>query len=156
MTSTSQELTVPEIQTEVEKINSDQELIHLSYDTDSIYDQTTDGGGSFEIWLDGKNIRKITQTLYLSNGEFSTVVYLKKHQPILISETEKHFQWKDDLSGLDYNKALKINYSELIYSYDWDKDPVKVITKGESLRKETICGISDYWSFLEIAKKMTD
>ncbi len=156
LTSVSQELSVPEIQVEVEKINSDNGLEHHIFDTNEIYNRTTDGGGSFEVWMDKGNVKKITQTLFLSNGQFITTVYLTNEQPILITETEKHFQWNKDLTEIDYDKELETNYSELIYSYNWDKDPIKVETNGESLRREAVCGISDYWELLETAKKAVD
>lgn len=154
LTSISQELSIPEIQREVDDINSDSDLTFHTFDTNEIYNQTTDGGGSFEVLLDKGKIKKITQTIFLSNGQFITTVYLKNEQPILISETEKHYQWKEDNSGFDYDKELKTEYSELIYSYNWEKDPIQVETKGESLRKEVICGISDYYGLVETAKKL--
>ena len=156
LTGASQELSVPEIQAEVDNINSDNGLKHHVFDTNEIYNQTTDGGGSFEVWVDKGNIKKITQILFLSNGQFITTVYLTNEQPILITETEKHFQWNKDLTEIDYDKEFETNYSELIYSYNWDKDPIKVETNGESLRKEMICGLSDYWGLLETAKKAVE
>ena len=143
-----------EIKSEVEKINSDLNLIHHSFDANKIYNQTTDGGGTFEVWMNNGEIRKITQNVFLSNGQFITTVYLKNEQPILILKTEKQFQWNDKKSEFDYDKELKTNYSEKIYSYNWEKDPIKVEAKGKSLRNETVCGISDYWGLLQTAKKV--
>ena len=154
LTSVSQELSVSEIRAEVDKINTG-DLTHRIFDTNEIYEQTTDGGGSFEVWLDKGKIRKITQTIFLSNGQFITTLYLKNEQPILIAETEKHFQWNEDYSELEAD-SLETDYSELIYSYHWDNDPVKVETEGESLRAETICGISDYWGLLKTAKEVVE
>ncbi len=154
LTSISQELSVSEIQREVERINSDIGLTFHIFDANRIFNQITDGGGSFEVWLDKGQIKKITQIIFLSNGQFITTVYLKNEQPLLISETEKHFQWEETYSGFDYDRRLKTDYSELIYSFHWEKDPIYVETRGESLRKETICGISDYSGLLETAKKL--
>ncbi|WP_372920383.1 hypothetical protein [Salegentibacter sp.] len=154
LTSLSQELSVVEIQAEVEKINSESELVHYTFDTDKIYNQTTEAGGTFDVWVNNQKIRKISQKIFLSNGQFITTIYLKNNQPILILELEKHFQWNDDNSGLDYEKELETNYSELIYAYNWDKDPIKVVSKGNSLRNETVCGLSDYWGLLQTAMKI--
>lgn len=153
LTLASQELSVSRIQKEVNDINSDHALALHTFDIKKIYNPVTESGGSFEVWLDKGVIRKITQVIFLSNGQFITTVYLKNEQPILISETEKHFQWKEVSSGFDYDR-LKTDYSELIYSYNWEKDPIQVETRGESLKRETICGISDYYGLLETAKKL--
>ena len=150
----SQDLTISQIKAEVEKIDQDLNLKRVNFDANEVYDLTTDGGGTFEIWLAGNEIRKITQNIFLSNGLFITTLYLQNGQPILISETEKHFEWNEDFSSLDYGKDLETAYQEWIYTSHWDKDPLKVETKGESLSTEAICGISDYWGMVDTARRV--
>lgn len=153
LTLWSQELTVLDIDTEVSKIDLDPDLKHISFDTNEVYNQATDGGGSLEVWLLGKEIRKISQSIFLSNAQFITTVYLKNDQPLMIVETENHYLYDEDLHA--YNLARpETAYERIIYSSHWEKEAITVRTTGESWGADAGANVSSYSSLLATARNI--
>jgi hypothetical protein len=153
LTAWSQELTVLDIDTEVSKIDLDPDLKHITFDTNEVYNQATDGGGSMEVWLLGKEIRKISQSIFLSNAQFITTVYLKNDHPIMIVETENHYRWDEKRNTFDL-RHKETAYEKIIYSWHWDKEAIAVRTKGESWGEDAGADVGSYNSLLATARKI--
>lgn len=149
----SQELTILDIDAEVSKIDLDPDLKHFTFDTNNVYNQATDGGGSMEVWLLGKEIRKISQSIFLSNAQFITTVYLKNDHPIMIVETENQYHWDEEKNTFDLD-ILETAYEKIIYSWHWEKDAIAVRTKGESWSEDTGAEVGSYNSLLATARKI--
>lgn len=149
----SQKLTVLDIDTEVSKIDMDPGLEHLTFDTNEVYNQATDGGGSFEVWLRGKEIRKISQSIFLSNAQFVTTVYLKDDQPIMIVETENQFPYDEEKNSINLAEP-EAAYERIIYSWHWEKDAITVRTRGESWGADAGADVGSYTSLFATARKI--
>ncbi|HSI70060.1 MAG TPA: hypothetical protein VK941_07495 [Gillisia sp.] len=152
-TGWSQELSVLDIDTEVSKIDLNPDLKQITFDTNEVYNQAIDGGGSMEVWLLGKEIRKISQSIFLSNAQFITTVYLKNDHPIMIVETENHYRWDDEKNSFDL-EVPETAYEKIIYSWHWDKEAIAVRTKGESWGEDLGADIGSYNGLLATARKI--
>jgi hypothetical protein len=149
-----QELSISNIEQLVDEIDSDSTLTKLEFDRSELYNQTTDGKGTFTIWHLDNIIKKITQKAFLSYGALDTEVYLKDENPILIIDKELHYQFNSANTEIDYDKPLLKVFEDKIFCSDWDLDPIKVETIGNRQLTEKICGISDYSNLLDEAKKL--
>ncbi|MCM4159923.1 hypothetical protein DHB64_08475 [Antarcticibacterium sp. W02-3] len=148
-----QKLSVLDIDSEVSKIDMDPGLEHYSFDTNDVYNRATDGGGSLEVWLLGKEIRKISQSIFLSNAQFITTVYLKNDQPIMIVETENQYPYDEQRNTFNYAEP-ETAYEKIIYSWHWEKDAITVRTRGESWGDEQGVDVGSYTSLLATARKI--
>lgn len=153
LTGWSQELTVLDIDAEVSKIDLNPDLKHITFDTNEDYNQATDGGGSMEVWLLGKDIRKISQSIFLSNAQFITTVYLKNEHPIMIVETENQYRWDDATNSFNL-EVPETAYEKIIYSWHWEKDAIAVRTTGESWGEDAGADVGSYTGLLAAARKI--
>lgn len=149
----SQKLTVLEIDSEVSKIDLDPALEHLTFDTNDVYNQATDGGGSLEVWLRGNEIRKISQSIFLSNAQFITTVYLKNDQPIMIVETENNYPYDEEKNTFNLAEP-ETAYERIIYSWHWERDAITVRTRGESWGADQGTDVGSYTSLFATARKI--
>lgn len=141
------------INKQVREINSDKGLTTKLFNANEVYNKTFDGGGRIEVYLKGGQITKIEESIGLSYGLVTTIIYLKDGRPIKIIDREENFKIKDDQSGLDYTKLNQV-FEASIYVVNWDKDDSKILRKGERKFSEGVCSNLDYEPLVDRVKKL--
>ena len=144
---------VTTIEKQVGQINSDKGLTKKQFNANEVYNKTFDGGGQIDVYLKGGQLVKIEESIGLSFGRVTTIIYLKNGQPIKIIDREENFKVKDDQSGLDYTKLNQV-FEASIYVVNWDKDDSKIVRKGERKLSEGVCSNLDYEPLVDRVKKL--
>lgn len=144
---------VSTIDKQVEQINSDRGLIRKQFNANQVYDKIFDGGGQIDVYLRGEQLVKIEESIGLSYGLVTTIIYLKDGHPIKIIDREENYITKDDQSGFDYSK-LTLVFEASIYVVNWDNDDSKIKKKGERKFSEGLCSNLDYEPLVDSVNKL--
>ncbi len=141
------------IDKQVEQINLDKGLTKKEFNANQVYDKIFDGGGQINVYQKGGQLIKIEESIGLSYGLVTTIIYLKGGLPIKIIDREENYKIKDDQTGLDYTKLNQV-FEASIYVVNWDKDDSKIIKKGERKFSEGVCSNLDYEPLVDRVKKL--
>lgn len=141
------------IDKQVEQINSDSGLTKKEFNANHVYNKIFDGGGQINVYQKGVQLVKIEESIGLSYGLVTTIVYLKDGHPIKIIDREEIFKIKDDQTGLDYMKLNQV-FEASIYVINWEKDDSKIVKKGERKFSEGVCSNLDYEPLIDRVKKL--
>lgn len=141
------------IDKQVEQINSGQGLLKRGFNANLIYDRIFDGGGQIDVYLRDEQLVKIEQSIGLSYGLLTTIIYLKDGHPIKIIDREENYKTKDDQSGFDYTKLIEV-FEASIYVINWDNDDSKILKKGERKFSEGVCSNLDYDPLIDSVNKL--
>jgi hypothetical protein len=135
------------------QIDADKGLNKKQFSANEVYNRIFDGGGQIDVYLKGERLVKIEESIGLSYGLATTIIYLKDGQPIKIIDREENYKMKDDQSGLDYAKLNQV-FEASIYVVNWDRDDSKIMRKGEREFSEGVCSNFDYQPLIESVKKL--
>lgn len=141
------------IEKQVEKINLDRGLTKKEFNANLVYNRIFDGGGQIDVYLKGEELVKIQQSIGLSYGLVTTIIYLKNGQPIKIIDREENYKIKDDQSGFDYTKLTQV-FEASIYVVNWENDDSKILKKGERKFSEGVCSNFDYEPLVASVNKL--
>jgi hypothetical protein len=143
--------TTKQIDKKIDLIEADKTLIVRKFDINEIYEQTTDGGGEFIIYIQNDKIVKVEQYVGLSFGIISTIIYVNKNRPIAIIEREENFVWNENKSSFDYSK-LKEVYHEKIYVSNYEA--IWVNREGNRNMSDPSCSVDEYLDILTKAENL--
>jgi hypothetical protein len=138
---------------QIGQIDSDKGLTKKKFNVEEVYGKAFDGGGKLDGYVKNGQLVKIDQSIGLSYGLVTTIIYLRNGLPIKIIEREENYQVKDDQSGLDYTK-LHLVFEATIYVVNWDKDDSQIVRKGARKFSEGTCSNFDYEPLIDRVKKL--
>ncbi len=144
---------VDSISSKIQAIDSSDSVRMTRFDASKIYEQDFDGGAVIEIYKISHDLVKAKETIGLSRGRLTTVVFFDKKEPIVIKEVEALFPWDDSKSSFNY-AHLDSTFESTIYLKNMQV--IEIEHTGQRNISERTGKISDYELTIERIKQLAN
>lgn len=153
LTGNAQDLTVEQIDSVMQAVNTDTTLIGTEYlGSEAGYSENFCQGAGVTVYMAGNQVCKIVERLGMSYGPLITEIYILNGEPIFIIEREMHYGWNQHSMRFDFDLSLEMVFESIIYVNNWEG--MEARTTGERQLSEGVCSVDGYSWTIENALKL--
>jgi hypothetical protein len=137
------------------QIDSNKTLKKTEFEANEVYNVTYDGGGTIELYFDGPDLKKIKQTIGVSYGVLTTIIYFNNGDPIKIIDKEENFKFIEKDSKWDYSTIEEV-YQLTLYPVNHESKDIQPIEKGKRRLSDQKDDLKDFEELIELGKRLKE